>query len=242
MLATESKLPVEGGPEKRRYIRGMFAAIAPRYDRLNRIISLNLDRPWRREGVRRLGWERVPAGTYLDLCAGTLDFGAELARQPGFHGQVIGADFVPEMLRVGREKAVALQPVTADALELPFADVSFEGATVGWGMRNLTDLDAGFREVARVLKPGARLVIVESGIPERQPLRGLFLFYFEKLLPMIGGFLSQHSTAYRWLPESTRAFPSPEAVAEQMARAGFREVGVTRFLGGATTLYVGTRA
>jgi demethylmenaquinone methyltransferase/2-methoxy-6-polyprenyl-1,4-benzoquinol methylase len=242
MLATESKLPVEGGPAKRRYIRGIFAAIAPSYDRVNRIISLNLDQYWRREGVRGLGWERVPAGTYLDLCAGTLDFGAELARQPGFRGRVVGADFVPEMLRLGRRKAPALQPVTADALDLPFADASFEGATVGWGMRNLTDFDAGLRELARVLKRGARLVIVEAGIPKWQPFRGLFLFYFDKILPAIGAFLSRHSTAYRWLPESTRVFPAPEVVAERMAQAGFREVAVTSFLGGVTTRHVGTRA
>ena len=242
MLATESKLPVEGGAEKRRYIRGMFAAIAPSYDRLNRIISLSLDRRWRRQGVRGLGWERAPGGTYLDLCAGTLDFGAELSGQPGFLGRVFGADFVPEMLRLGRHKAAALRPVTADALELPFAHSSFDGAMVGWGMRNLTDLDAGLREVARVLKPGARLVIVEASIPARQPLRSLFLFYFEKILPTIGGLLSHHSTAYRWLPESTRAFPSPEAVAERMARTGFREVSIARFLGGVTVLHVGTKA
>lgn len=242
MLATESKLPVEGGPEKRVYIRGMFAAIAPSYDRLNRIISLNLDRRWRRQGIRRLGWERAPGGTYLDLCAGTFDFGAQLAAQPGFHGQVIGADFVTEMLQLGRDKAAGLRPVTADALELPFEDASFEGAMVGWGLRNLTDLDAGLREAARVLKQGARLVIVEMSIPARQPLRSLFLVYFEKVLPRIGSRLSHHSTAYRWLPESTRAFPAPEEVAERMRRAGFREVSITRFLGGVTALHVGTRA
>jgi demethylmenaquinone methyltransferase/2-methoxy-6-polyprenyl-1,4-benzoquinol methylase len=220
----------------------MFAEIAPSYDRLNRIISLNLDRRWRREGIRRLGWERVPGGIYLDLCAGTLDFGAQLSLQPGFCGRVIGADFVPEMLRLGRNKASGLRPVSADALELPFGDASFDGAMVGWGLRNLTDLDVGLREIARVLKPGARLVVVEMGIPARQPLRGLFLFYFEKILPKLGSLLSHHATAYRWLPESTRAFPAPAEVAERMQRAGFREVGITRFLGGVTALHVGTRA
>jgi demethylmenaquinone methyltransferase/2-methoxy-6-polyprenyl-1,4-benzoquinol methylase len=132
--------------------------------------------------------------------------------------------------------------VSADALELPFGDASFDGAMVGWGLRNLTDLDVGLREIARVLKPGARLVVVEMGIPARQPLRGLFLFYFEKILPKLGSLLSHHATAYRWLPESTRAFPAPAEVAERMQRAGFREVGITRFLGGVTALHVGTRA
>jgi demethylmenaquinone methyltransferase/2-methoxy-6-polyprenyl-1,4-benzoquinol methylase len=220
----------------------MFAAIAPSYDRLNRIISLNLDRRWRRQGIRRLGWERAPGGTYLDLCAGTLDFGAQLSVQPGFHGQVIGADFVREMLRLGRRKARGLQPVTADALDLPFDDATFDGAMVGWGLRNLTDLDAGLREVARVLKQGARLVIVEMSIPAWQPFRWLFLLYFERVLPRIGGLVSHHSSAYRWLPESTRAFPAPEEVVGRMQRAGFREVGLTRFLGGVSSLHVGTRA
>ena len=108
-----------------------------------------------------MGWEREPDGIYLDLCAGTLDFAATLARQPGFRGRVVGADFVPAMLRLGRGKAARLAPVTADALELPFPDASFDGAMVGWGVRNLVDLDAGLAEAARVLKPGAGLVILE---------------------------------------------------------------------------------
>ena len=105
MLASDQKLPVSGGAEKRAYVRGMFAAIAPTYDRLNRILSLRLDLRWRKQAVAQLGWERAPDGIYLDLCAGTLDFAAILARQPGFRGRIVGADFVPRMLALGRSKA-----------------------------------------------------------------------------------------------------------------------------------------
>lgn len=242
MLASEQKLPTAGGPEKRAYVRGMFTAIAPTYDALNRVLSLNLDRRWRRIALGRLGWERAPEGTYLDLCAGTLDFAALLANEPAFRGRVIGADFVPAMLRLGRSKAAGLAPVTADALELPFADATFDGVTVGWGARNLADLDAGLAELRRVLKPGARVAILDMSIPERQPMRGLFLFYFEHILPMIGRLVSKHTNAYRWLPASTRSFPAPAAFARRLERAGFRDVAVSGFLGGVTSLHVGTAA
>ena len=115
------ELPVAGGPEKRVYVRQMFDAIAPTYDRLNRIISFRLDLRWRRIAVQRLGWERAPEGRYIDLCAGTMDFGAILSRQPGFRGQIVGADFVRRMLELGRSKSTRLKPVAADAIELPFA-------------------------------------------------------------------------------------------------------------------------
>lgn len=235
-------MPVAGGAAKRAYVRGMFTAIAPTYDALNRVISLNLDRRWRRVAVRQLGWDRAPDGTYLDLCAGTLDFAAILAAEPGFRGRIIGADFVPRMLQLGRHKAAGLAPVTADALDLPFGDAQFDGCTVGWGARNLADLEAGLREMRRILKPGARLAILEMAIPERQPMRGLFLFYFDRILPWIGRLVSKHRTAYHWLPESTRAFPAPTRLAAMMGEAGFRDVRVTRFMGGVTALHVGTAA
>src|SRR5216117_427556 len=116
-----------GGQAKRTYVRGMFAAIAPRYDFLNHLLSFNIDRRWRRAAVARLGWEARPDGVYLDLCAGTLDLAATLARARGFRGTVIGADFVVPMLARGRGKAERTRPVGADALTLPFADARFDG-------------------------------------------------------------------------------------------------------------------
>src|SRR5918999_1716840 len=241
MLASDRKLPVSGGPEKRTYVREMFTAIAPTYDRLNRIISLGLDQRWRRYAVGRLEWERAPEGMYLDLCAGTLDFGAMLARQHGFQGRIIGADFVQRMLLLGRSKSSRLAPVAADALTLPFPDRTFDGAMVGWGARNLVDLDAGLREAARVLKPGARLVILEMTLPPHPWLRRPFLFYFHRVLPWIGRAVSKHTSAYTWLPESTRTFPAPAELARRMERAGFAGVGFRLMLGGVTAVHVGTK-
>jgi demethylmenaquinone methyltransferase/2-methoxy-6-polyprenyl-1,4-benzoquinol methylase len=240
MLASDQKLPVSGGAAKRAYVQAMFAAIAPTYDRLNRILSLRLDLRWRKQAVAQLGWERASDGIYLDLCAGTLDFAATLARQPGFRGRVVGADFVPRMLSLGRAKARRLEPVTADALELPFASATFDGAMIGWGLRNLADLDAGLGELARVLRPGSR-VIVDMASPPRQPLRALYLLYFEHLLPRIGRLVSKHTSAYEWLPASARVFPSPSELAVRIARAGFTDVRYTLLMGGVTALHVAVR-
>jgi demethylmenaquinone methyltransferase/2-methoxy-6-polyprenyl-1,4-benzoquinol methylase len=241
MLASDRELPVSGGPEKRAYVRDVFTAIAPTYDRLNRIISLRFDQGWRRYAIRRLGWERKPDGIYLDLCAGTLDFGAALACRPGFQGTVAGADFVPAMLRLGRAKAARLVPLAADALELPFPDASFDGAMVGWGVRNLVDLDAGLAEAARVLKPGSRLVILEMTLPPQPLLRRVYTFYFRRVLPLVGRLISKHTTAYSWLPESTFRFPEPPELAHRLEAQGFRDVSFELFMGGVCALHVGTR-
>ncbi len=206
----------------------MFTAIAPRYDFLNHLLSLNVDRSWRRTAVARLGWEAKPEGTYLDLCAGTLDLAAELARQGGFRGRVIGADFVVPMLAQGKGKSPRTVPVAADALALPFPAARFDGALVGFGVRNLADLDSGLCEAARVLKPGA-------------PLRAIYLFYFRRILPAIGRLVSKHREAYTYLPESVLAFPEPEALSERLRAAGFSRVGFERLTGGICAVHYGTR-
>jgi demethylmenaquinone methyltransferase/2-methoxy-6-polyprenyl-1,4-benzoquinol methylase len=231
--------PLEAGDAKRSYVRDMFTAIAPRYDLLNHLLSLNIDRGWRGRAVARLGWERRQGGTFLDLCAGTLDLATELARQPGFRGHVVGADFVVPMLRLGRSKAGALRPVGADALGLPFPDAAFDGATVGFGVRNLADLDAGLREARRVLRPGARLVVLEFTLPPAWPVRAIYLAYFRHVLPLVGRLVSKHRDAYTYLPDSVLRFPTPDSLAERMALAGFTDVGFERLTLGIAGLHWG---
>jgi demethylmenaquinone methyltransferase/2-methoxy-6-polyprenyl-1,4-benzoquinol methylase len=241
MLATDRKLALSSGREKRSYVRAVFTAIAPRYDFLNHVLSLNIDRRWRRQAVARLGWERAPSGRYLDLCAGTLDLAATLGRQPRFTGSVIGADFVLPMLSLGKRKSDRVRPVNADALELPFPPETFDGAMVGFGVRNLADLDSGLAEAARVLRPGARFVILEFSTPPRQPLRGLYFLYFRKLLPLIGGLVSRHGDAYTYLPESVLAFPEPPVLAEKLRAHGFEQVEHSLLLGGICAIHVGAK-
>jgi demethylmenaquinone methyltransferase/2-methoxy-6-polyprenyl-1,4-benzoquinol methylase len=219
----------------------MFTAIAPRYDLLNHLLSLNIDRGWRRRAITRLEWRAAPQGTYLDLCAGTLDLAAELAGQRGFGGNVVGADFVVPMLRLGRGKAQALRPVGADALALPFPDATFEGCTIGFGVRNLVDIDAGVREMARVLRPGARLVILEFSTPTAWPIRPLYLFYFRHILPLVGRAVSGHTTAYAYLPGSVEEFAEPAELRETMEQNGFGYVRQEPLTFGIATLYTGSR-
>ena len=146
------------------------------------------------------------------------------------------------MLRLGRAKSARIVPVTADALDLPFPDASFDGAMVGWGVRNLADLDAGLAEAARVLRPGARLVILEMTLPPDPRLRAVYQVYFRRVLPRIGRLISKHTTAYTWLPESTQAFPPPAELARRLTSSGFTDVRWRLFFGGVCALHVGTRS
>jgi len=230
-----------GAEGKRSYVRDVFTAIAPRYDFLNHLLSLNIDRRWRRRAVARLGWERRPDGLYLDLCAGTLDLAAALASAQGFRGRIVGADFVIPMLERGRGKSAAVRPVGADALELPFPDAGFDGALVGFGVRNLADLDRGLVEARRVLKPGARLVILEFTTPRFAPLRAAYLFYFRRLLPLIGRAVSKHTDAYTYLPESVLNFPDPDALSRRLESAGFSDARYELLTGGICAVHHGTR-
>lgn len=241
MPITDQPLPVTGGLAKHEYVRGVFTDIAPRYDLLNRILSLNTDRRWRRRAVDQLHWEAAPAGTYLDLCAGTLDLAAELANRAGFTGHVIAADFVPPMLRRGAGKSTRVAPAAADVLRLPFPDGTFDGATIGFGVRNLMDLDAGLREAARVLKPGARFVVLEFTTPRWQPFRAMYLTYLRLVLPRVGRIVSKHRTAYDWLPASMRLFPEPAQLGARLQAAGFVAVEWHTLMGGAVAIHIAVR-
>lgn len=232
-----------GGAEKRAYVQRTFSEIAPRYDLLNHLLSFNIDKLWRRRALRELAWERDRGGSFLDVCAGTLDVSAELARRPGFQGTIVGADFAEPMLRmgVGKSPRTVVAPVTADALQLPLADNSMSGAIVAFGIRNLADLDAGLREVLRVLKPGARFVILEFTTPPSRLMRALYHLYFHRVLPFIGNKVSGHATAYRYLPESVKNFPEAEALAARMSASGFRQVTWSRLTFGIAAVHRGEK-
>jgi demethylmenaquinone methyltransferase / 2-methoxy-6-polyprenyl-1,4-benzoquinol methylase len=230
------------GEGKREYVQRMFSDIAPRYDLLNHVLSLNIDKGWRRRALRALGWTARPTGTYLDLCAGTLDVGAMLVKQRGFGGFVVGADFAVPMLQHGTGKAPreVLAPVGADALQLPLADASCDGAIVAFGIRNVADLDAGLREVRRVLRPGARFVILEFSTPRFALVRAAYLAYFHHVLPFIGRLVSGHATAYTYLPLSVAQFPTEEALADRLRQAGFTTVTWERLTLGIAAIHTGT--
>lgn len=230
------------GEGKHEYVQQMFSDIAPRYDLLNHVLSMNIDKGWRRKALRALMWSERPDGTYLDLCAGTLDVGASLVNAPGFTGFVIGADFAVPMLQHGQGKAsrMVLAPVGADALALPFASGSLDGAIVAFGIRNVADLDAGLREVHRVLKPGARFVILEFSTPPSAIVRYGYHLYFHHVLPFIGRLVSGHRSAYTYLPMSVTHFPTEETLAGHLRRAGFASVRWERLTVGIAAIHVAT--
>lgn len=230
--------------DRNRRIGEMFSAIAPRYDLLNRLLSLGQDRRWRREAVARI----VPAsgGRHLDMATGTADVALEILRRKGGEAFVVGSDISAEMMRIGREKAARagkkgrIAFVQAPGEALPFPDGVFDSASVAFGIRNVVDRELGLKEMCRVVRPGGRIVILEFSQPEGTLFGAFYRFYFTKVLPRVGGLVSKRS-AYAYLPESVQAFPSPPAFAEMMRRAGCAEVDCRPLSFGIVTLYVGRK-
>ncbi len=248
MLATDidsatASAAAAGGAEKRAYVKRIFSEIAPRYDLLNHVLSLNIDRRWRRKAIASLGVERDQAGRYLDLCAGTMDVAAEISRLPGFRGMVVGADFAEPMLRAGAQKIKGspIAPVTADAVQLPIASGQLAGAIVAFGIRNVAGLDESLREALRVLVPRGRLVILEFSTPRVRILRALYQLYFHHVLPLIGRLISGHRTAYQYLPRSVANCPVEEELARRMEAAGFTKVSWFNLSFGVAAIHVGER-
>lgn len=221
------------------WVREMFGQVAPRYDLLNHVLSLNIDRWWRMRTVRRLQTilERREA-RILDVCCGTGDLAIALRRKTA--GTLIASDFSHPMLTAAARKT-AIPLFESDALELPVAGESFDLITVAFGFRNLANYEAGCRELLRALKPGGTLAILEFSQPPNAHFAGVYNLYSNGVLPLLGGALSGAKEAYTYLPESVRKFPDAPGLAQLMTRCGYRDVAFERMSFGIVALHTGRR-
>jgi demethylmenaquinone methyltransferase / 2-methoxy-6-polyprenyl-1,4-benzoquinol methylase len=218
-------------------VRAMFDRIARVYDLMNSVMTAGLHHRWRERAADLAAL--APGGRALDVACGTGDLAIELARRVGPAGNVVGADFSDAMLERAREKSSAVQWEWANALELPYPDGGFEAATVGFGARNFSDLDRGLAEMARVVRPGGRVVVLEITTPQRPPLSTFFSIWFDRVVPALGR-LAGDPDAYAYLPSSVKRFPAPEPLAARMAAAGLADVRWILTAGGIIALHVGT--
>jgi demethylmenaquinone methyltransferase/2-methoxy-6-polyprenyl-1,4-benzoquinol methylase len=221
----------------------MFAGIAGRYDLLNHLLSGNVDKRWRRQVARSLQSSLVGDARVLDVACGTGDLSLVLARAGA--GRVVGLDFCRPMLEIARRKAEegsrAVPFVEGDALRLPFADETFDVATIAFGLRNLAGVFEGLKELRRILRPGGRVAVLEFSSPVVPGFRALFRFYFTRVLPRVGGVVSGSRGAYEYLPDSVTRFPDQRRLVELMREAGFEGVGYRNLTGGIAALHTGAR-
>lgn len=245
--------PVSDAPDKSpEKIARMFDAIAKRYDLLNHLLSLGIDRRWRQRAVRELGLG--PASLVLDLCTGTGDlalgclspFDRKQTVGDRHPLRVVGLDFSAAMLHYGREKLARIGErrialVRGDAMHIPLPDGSVDAVTIGFGIRNVQRPEVAAREIVRVLKPEGRLAILEFGTPTIPGLRAGYLFYFRRVLPLVGRIISRHNDAYSYLPASVAAFPSPDDFLAVLRQSGFSRVRVDRLTFGIVYLFVATK-
>jgi demethylmenaquinone methyltransferase / 2-methoxy-6-polyprenyl-1,4-benzoquinol methylase len=226
------------------FVRDMFATIAPTYDKTNRVISAGLDEGWRKRAIDLL---QAPHGGHIvDLCCGTGDIVFHLLRtDPTL--RVTGVDFCEPMLAEARNRATreggrGTEFLEADVMSLPFADNSFDGATMGFAMRNVAGIDATLREIRRVLKPGARFVNLDMSKAPNPAWKACFDLYFYRIVPLIGGILSGSRAAYTYLPNSLTHHPQAEALRDRFTAAGFANAGFVRMMGGAIAIHYGEAA
>ena len=225
-------------------IRKLFNNIAADYDRLNHLLSLNIDKIWRRKAVRQIVDVRKPLRV-LDVACGTGDLTIEIARRVAPGSQVTGIDLSEGMMAIGREKiaraGVAAEMVLGDCEALPYEANQFDRIAVGFGVRNFEHMERGVREMFRVLVPGGRLLILELSLPTNTFIRQCYKFYFQKILPIVGGMISGNYGAYDYLPASVINFPVPKRFLEMMEQAGFCELKQKPLTFGICRIYIGTK-
>ena len=226
---------------KKEGVRKLFDNIAPDYDKLNHILSLNIDKGWRKKAVRNLVDTQEPLKV-LDVACGTADFTIEIAQKVAKGSEVIGVDISEGMMAVGREKikkaGVSAELLVADCEDLPYADNTFDRISVGFGVRNFEHLELGLSQMCRVLTPGGKLGILELSVPSNAFVRWCYKLYFLKILPAIGGMISGNRGAYEYLPASVLRFPGPEKFIPMLKSAGFAQVEHTSLTLGICRMYV----
>lgn len=241
LSAAPLKTPVAGEPEPGR-VREMFGGIARRYDLMNTVMTAGRHHRWRRLGVAAAGLSFGDSA--LDICCGTGDFAFALYDAVGPAGTVTGVDFSQPMLEVARRKAAGsgrdIRFLAGDATALDFPDNSFNAATVGFGIRNINDIGGALAEMARVVKPGGRVVCLEITQPERQPFRWFYSLWFDRVVPVVGRLVSRDSGAYSYLPSSVKRFPPAPRLAGMMQAAGLTAVSYRLLAGGIIALHWGT--
>lgn len=229
---------------KKEGIRKLFDNIAGDYDRLNHILSLNIDKSWRRKAVKEIADTAEPLNI-LDEACGTCDFTIEIAKGSPQGSKVTGIDLSEGMLQIGREKCrkegITAELQTGDCEAMPYDEGTFDRIGVAFGVRNFENLPKGLTEMLRVLKPGGKLVILELSIPRNPIIRWCYKLYFLKILPAIGGWVSGNRSAYEYLPSSVLRFPAPEKFMEMMQEAGFEQVRKKSFTMGICHMYLGIK-
>ncbi len=221
-------------------VAAMFDRISPKYDQLNHLLSLNIDKAWRRKTAREVAKQRPQA--ILDLATGTADLAIALAKRNP-QAYITGVDFSEKMLEIGREKVKLqhlenqIELLQGDAASLPFASSTFDAVTCAFGVRNFEDLEKGISEICRVAKAGGQVAILEFSMPERFPVRQLYRLYFKHLLPFIGRIVSKDRNAYAYLPQSVEKFPQPNAFCPLLASFGVGKCRAKRLSFGIATLY-----
>ena len=239
LMATSTPRPPT---DKGAYVREMFARIAPRYDATNRVMTAGMDERWRRRAIALLAAPK--GGAVLDVCCGTGDVVFHLLRtDPSLH--VTGIDFCAPMLdgaraRAPKEARGDATFVEGDAMALPFADATFDGATMGFSLRNVVDIDAVLAEIRRVLKPGARFVNLDVSKAPNAIWKRCFDLYFYKMVPLIGGLVGGSKQAYTYLPQSLTHHPNADDLRDRFVKAGFADAGYVRLMGGAIAIHYGT--
>ncbi|WP_018751412.1 demethylmenaquinone methyltransferase [Paenibacillus sanguinis] len=235
--------PSTSSENKEQFVHSVFESIAPKYDMMNDLISFRRHKAWRKFTMAKM--KMSPGDTAIDLCCGTCDWTISMAQASG--GTITGLDFSENMLEFGRRKVKEsglesqISLIQGNAMALPFEDDSFDYATIGFGLRNVPDLRQVLREMQRVVKPGGMVVCLELSKPTWQPFKGLYYFYFQKIMPMVGKLVAKRYQQYKWLPESLVQFPGRAELAQIFRETGLTGVEAYPLTGGIAALHIGTK-